>query len=207
MSGVVHARSHVQAAVHRETVQRWFEGALPDDEIDKKLKPSQRNGPRYRYIFDRDGAGWKQIARLFTRATGIDSRVPAWEFANDVDDGWPSSFLSDDDLLPINWAYFLAWVPGLASPIRVEYTASPEVWWGGNQITQPSDLLEMILEEDFAEAYNRGEVRRCWRCGGAVLRRRGVWVDETDGDACDSGVHEVNVIDVDDVTNDLEVSE
>lgn len=182
------ARSHVQAATRAVELKAWLSGDRPDNDADKALPRDQRNGPRLHWNFLRKRpteTPWETAAAQFRRLTGIPAELVTWEFANDSDDGWPSSFIdTETGRLPIDWFYLVGWIPELPNqPLRLERTETVEVWCGGCLIEEPGEILQLIFEEDFQRDVREGRAERC-ACDAWIVRHHGVWVDETDGDAC-----------------------
>lgn len=129
-------------------LSRWEAGHQPDNEVDELLPGEQRNGSRWRYWFMRNGHEWwrPRGAVPFTKLTGIPHDIVTWQVANDIDDGWPSQFITDG-LLPVDWMYMVGWLPG-GFIVRVEIRGRQvEVYCEGVAIGDPADMLEILREE------------------------------------------------------------
>jgi hypothetical protein len=208
------AVAHIQAAAMNERLESWFFGDLPDNDQDQALLPAQRNGPRFRNIFIRRTSGetrWERIEKEFTRMTGIPARLVTWEVANEIEDGWPSTFLDAGKAtlgyggketahagprLPIDSIYMIAGVEGLPVGFRVYALAdSFDISYLGFDVLSPTDLLALVDEDLFYGRWRGGDQRKCARCLTRIIKRNGAWIGDTGGDACcdnnngEEGVH------------------
>lgn len=71
-------------------------------------------------------------------------------------------------------------------PLRVDCIdrGEVEIWWGSGVPLDAQGFLDLIIEERAAAS-----TTTCKRCSTRIIRRQGVWIDETGGDACSNDVH------------------
>lgn len=103
------------------------------------------------------------------------------------DDGWPSAWMLDGQL-PIGHLALLAWLGDDfdTPPLRVDCIdrGEVEIWWDGGVPLDAQGFLDLLIEEQVAAS-----TTTCKRCSTRIIRRQGVWIDETGGDACSNDVH------------------
>jgi hypothetical protein len=92
---------------------------------------------------------------FFQDQTGIPASLVTWQFNNE-NDGWPSEWIrrqeeagfSTRSFLPKGWFALLGWVDGIDLPFRLENDDTLEVWWGGNEVGNPAELLDLLSEQE-----------------------------------------------------------
>lgn len=179
----------VRSVLAQKSLDHWLVG-LVYDETDKHLTPLQRNGTRWMHFFHvgpYQPAVWQNIVcPAIESLTGYPASAFTWQVCTE-DDGWPSAWMLDGQL-PIGHLALLAWLGDDfdTPPLRVDCIdrGGVEIWWRSGVPLDAQGFLDLIIEERAAVS-----TTTCKRCSTRIIRRQGVWIDKTGGDACSNDVH------------------